>query len=80
MHSVLLMCGSALSQVLSRQPLLLCVSRSVPVARLQGLDTRGTAVLAVRSVLTLSVRRDGSTLADTVQAILLLLSALLVTG
>uniref|UniRef100_UPI00358FC9F4 ribonuclease P protein subunit p38 n=1 Tax=Myxine glutinosa TaxID=7769 RepID=UPI00358FC9F4 len=66
---LVLLCGDARSRVLSRQLLLLCVSRAVPAARLPGLGARTAAALALRSVLALGFRRDCPTFADTVQAI-----------
>ena len=46
--SLVLMCAGSRSRVPSRQFLLFCVYRSVPLARLHGLVTRTTAVLALR--------------------------------
>uniref|UniRef100_A0A8C4NAE0 N-acetyltaurine hydrolase n=1 Tax=Eptatretus burgeri TaxID=7764 RepID=A0A8C4NAE0_EPTBU len=75
---LVLMCASARFPIMSRHVLLLCVSRSVPAARLRGLGARTAAVLSLRSVLALGFRRDCVMFADTMQAITTLLPSLCV--
>jgi len=75
---LVLICASARFPIMSRQLLLLCVSRSVPATRLQGLSARTAPVLSLRSVLALGFRRECVMFADTMQAITTLLPSLCV--